>query len=178
MRIGLFSFELLTNPLQRLKGAIDSRIAEEQARQKASSSSPSRSNSTARRASARTESPSKRQSRTREREKGERTSTKGTDPSEFDAEIVVDDDSTDSPNGTHGGEREGRGEGDSEAAPQAKPQEAEDGQLKADVEEDKISSAAPLELPTEVRVKLRKLDKLESRYQGLAIHPLGARVRG
>ncbi|KAI9700681.1 MAG: hypothetical protein M1836_002050 [Candelina mexicana] len=152
---------------QRLKGAIDSRIAEEQARQKASSSSPSRSNSTARRASARTESPSKRQGRTRDREKGDRSLTKGPDPSEFDAEIVVDDEATESPNGDHAQEKAGpRDSGSNEAGQQVSPLEGQDGETRADSGERKPAIAS-LELPTDVRVKLRKLDKLESRYQEL-----------
>ncbi|KAI9721057.1 MAG: hypothetical protein M1812_002538 [Candelaria pacifica] len=151
---------------QRLKGAIDSRIAEEQARQKASSSSPSRSSSTARRAPARTESPTRRQSRTREREKGDRTLTKGPDPSEFDAELSVEDDSTEPTNGDHAQEKEGpRASGDNETGQQS-PQEGEEGESKADAGEKKPSIAS-LELPTDIRVKLRKLDKLEPRYQEL-----------
>lgn len=150
---------------KRLKGAIDSRIAEEQARQKALQSSPSRSNSTVRRSSSRTVSPSKRQARTRDRSGKDIDAEKGPDPSEFDRAFVVDDEESSSRVGTPGPGAERSGSAMIEGA----------GNDKAPVEDNKESNGkvvedgdapAPPELPTDVRVKLRKLDKLESRYQG------------
>ncbi|EEP77949.1 predicted protein [Uncinocarpus reesii 1704] len=72
--------------LSRIRGAIDARIAEEQARQRATQESVSRSNS-ARRAN---RSPARRPSTRVKR--GNSFLTKSPDPSEFDAEFVVGDD--------------------------------------------------------------------------------------
>lgn len=155
---------ILVNPTQRLqslKGAIDSRIAEEQARQKATTTPISRSSSSAKRASSRTESPAQKPRRPRPKDDG--TAGRGPDPSEFENAFVVDDEeepakSTMEPaavmadnNGT-----EASGSGDPE-----KGGESADTPPKAP------------ELPTEVRAKLRKLEKLESRYQGRVLSRIG-----
>ncbi|KAI9820314.1 MAG: hypothetical protein M1827_005936 [Pycnora praestabilis] len=141
---------------QRLKGAIDSRIAEEQARQKAVQPPLSRSSSSARRSSSRTVSPSRRQGRARNREKGDSNgaSKAQPDPSEFDPEFVIEDEDVTSRAATPvlGKERSEGAEGD-DVVGKGKPLAEE-------------PEASP-ELPTEVRAKLRKLEKLESRYQEL-----------
>jgi hypothetical protein len=147
--------------MQRLKGAIDSRIAEEQARQRASQNPSSRSGSAVRRSSSIADSPSRRTSRARERRENIPTG-KGPDPAEFEPEFVVgDDDSV-------------AGDGESRSGtpvPKTKNEkgEGEEEPLADDAAEKKPEIEVPrqsTELPTEVRVKLRKLDKLESRYQG------------
>lgn len=145
---------------QRLREAIDSRIAEEQARQKSAQDSLSRSNS-ARQPSGRSLSPGRRQSRPR-RNTG--TPIRGPDPTEFEPEFTIGDD-----------------EGSSRSAtPQQDPPkdtpEQNAGEDKSTAEElpnEKDAAPAPetkqspSELPAEIRVKLRKLSKMETRYQGM-----------
>lgn len=151
---------------KRLKGAIDSRIAEEQARQKAIQSPPSRSSSSIRRSSSRTVSPSKRQGRARERERKDNdTAEKGPDPSEFEPEFVVDDEESRSRVGTPGPGAERSGGVAVGGAVKEKALAEETKEPNGRLAEDGDGPAPP-ELPTDVRVKLRKLDKLESRYQG------------
>lgn len=156
-----------TDKAKRLKGAIDSRIAEEQARQKALQSSPSRSNSSARRSSSRTVSPSKRQARAREREKraNDAAAEKGPDPSEFEPEITLDDEVSRSRVGTTGLSAEQEEDGPLSIAMNDKPPVEERKEPNGKTEESDDASA-PLQLPTDVQMRLRKLEKLESRYQG------------
>lgn len=147
--------------LQRLKGAIDSRIAEEQARQHASQSSPSRSQSGTRRPLPRDDSPSQRlRVGARGRKDGE--AIKGPDPADFEPEFVIGDSNTPSRSGTprptHEKEQTGSGEASTEGA-----RESSDGQAQ---EKAAANEIAPPDLPTDVRFKLRKLDKLESKYNG------------
>jgi len=152
--------------IQRLRGAIDSRIAEEQARQRLSQASPSRSGSNAERSSSRNLSPSKRVSRqaARGRQDGD-PQAKGPDPADFEPEFVIGNDEqsrsgiprppTDR-NGTSAAEttvQEPLARGDFSQ---------ESGEIITSAEEPRTSS----DLPTDVRVKLRKLEKLESRYHG------------
>ncbi|KAI9681523.1 MAG: hypothetical protein M1817_002807 [Caeruleum heppii] len=176
-RYGHFLTPLTTNsyPLQaqmvpalsRLKGAIDSRIAEEQARAKGVSAIPSRSSSSAR-ATPRTASPATRPSRPREREKVDQdVPTKGPDPSTFEPEFVIDDDELSSRGGTPRPEKQKEM---AEAKPSA---EMEDERSRVTDPERPTateiftSSPGTAELPTDVKVKLRKLDRLEGRYQEL-----------
>ncbi|KAI9861942.1 MAG: hypothetical protein M1813_005012 [Trichoglossum hirsutum] len=156
---------------QRLKATIDSRIAEEQARQRAAaqeiSSSPSRSDSiAARRSSSRRTSPSKRHGRPRLPDHNDRDAVAGgPDPSEFEPEFVIGEDDVDSRAGTPLPKEKPSQEENAGAGGENPP--AGDG---ADVKEKQIESKASSslgDLPTDVRVKLRKLDKLESRYQEL-----------
>jgi chromosome segregation ATPase len=151
--------------LQRLKGAIDSRIAEEQARQRAAvqAASPSRSSSTsARRSLSRNLSPSK---RPRQRPKADPPTEKGPDPNDFESDFAIGDE------GVNGGlpnndisEQNAAGQksewGDAaEAVPE----------IGSAMDNGEAATTAQRagELPTEVRVKLRKLERLESKYQEL-----------
>jgi hypothetical protein len=159
------------NPLtcpQRLKGAIDSRIAEEQARQKSASgagTTVSRSASTSKRPTSRTDSPSRpRKPRPKDNEVN---TTRGPDPSEFENAFVIEDESEEpSRVGTPAIEEkaatmaEGNASGEAGASGESKERAAE-----------KPVEAAPKasELPPEVRTKLRKLEKLESKYQGRVV---------
>src|SRR5450755_4386719 len=83
---------LRANSLKRIKGAIDSRIAEEQARAKAAAAAPARtaSNAVRRSASNRNESPSR---KIRAKQKGVDDGTRGPDPSVFEGAFVIEDDS-------------------------------------------------------------------------------------
>ncbi|PVH98685.1 hypothetical protein DM02DRAFT_32892 [Periconia macrospinosa] len=145
---------------QRFKGAIDARIAEEQARQRASTQSPgSRSGSVPRRANSRTDSPSKRSGKPKEADGKAAPAGKGPDPSEFDPEFVIGEDD-DQPSRTGTPRPKEKTESTETASGGDKAQE-EDGKPASNEEE----PAAP-EIPPEVQTRLRKLDKLEPKYTG------------
>ena len=156
--------------LQRLREAIDSRIAEEQARQKSAQDSLSRSNS-ARQPSSRNLSPSRRPNRPR-RNTG--TPVRGPDPTEFEPEFTIGDDEAssrsatpqqDPPSSSKGTPEQNAGEDKSTA------EESPNGKDAAPASETKQS---PSELPAEVKVKLRKLSKMETRYQGMRCSRCGS----
>ncbi|EEH03521.1 viral A-type inclusion protein repeat protein [Histoplasma capsulatum G186AR] len=151
---------------QRIKGAIDSRIAEEQARQKAAqeSNSHSRSNSNVLGTHAQADSRSTRLKRHNS------ATAKGRDTTEFDPDFIVGDDDSSTRNSTPVQMTE-TGRGGSAGI----TTDRESGRERT--KESRIDfgrgATAPLEEPpqmdlsTEVRVKLRRLDKLEGRYQEL-----------
>jgi hypothetical protein len=158
---------------QRLRDAIDSRIAEEQARQKSAQDNISRSNS-ARRPPNSNLTPGQR-SRPR-RNTG--TPVRGPDPKEFEAEFTIGDDEDSSRSATP------RLETPDDAAEKATPADTErnedddksettapaaDPSGKETTSAEKVSAnqSTPSELPAEVRGKLRRLDKLETRYHGM-----------
>ncbi|KAI4116618.1 MAG: hypothetical protein LQ345_003004 [Seirophora villosa] len=151
---------------QRLKGAIDSTIAQEQARQRSALTSPPPS-SASRKPSSRAESPAKRALRPHppSRQHGE-ASGKGPDPAEFEPEFVIDDSDVPSRSGTPGPTLM-RSESSTQIPTQEATEEAKNVEGKPEEPTRDGSSAAPQELPTDVRVKLRKLEKLESRYHEL-----------
>ncbi|TVY55000.1 Golgin IMH1 [Lachnellula cervina] len=140
---------------QRLKQAVDTRIAEEQARaQNSTPVSLGRSNSTARR----TDSPSARSRKLKPKD-SDGTPARGPDPSEFETAFVVEDDSEE-PSGA--------------STPVTMDEKAHllaggTAPLEAGGSGDgsERGTATPPILPTEVRTKLRKLEKLESKYQEL-----------
>ncbi|BDD63968.1 hypothetical protein MAP00_008820 [Monascus purpureus] len=142
---------------QRIREAIDSRIAEEQARQKAGQESLLRSNSARR--------PAARRRNTGTPSRG--TDSKNPDPTEFEPEFAIGDDDTASRASTPRPEKAGSSEGTTEVTA---------GEGNAPAESTTKGSAAPdadagkqaqSDLPMEVRVKLRKFDKLQSKYQEL-----------
>lgn len=144
---------------QRLKGAIDSRIAEEQARQKALASAPlSRSLSSSSRPESRRDYSPKQKS---EKHQENGTELQASDPSEFEKAFAIDDK-----------EEKSIKEAQSEAALDQSPIMSEINITPA-VEECEASNStmstppAPPRLPQEVRVKLRKLERLETKYQEL-----------
>jgi len=160
------------NPLtcpQRLKGAIDSRIAEEQARQKSANSSSttvSRSASTSKRPTSRTDSPSSRPRKPRPKD-NEVNTIRGPDPSEFENAFVIEDES-EGPSrvGTPAiGEEKTAAMAESNTLGEAEP--LLESKEKA-VEKPAQAPPKTSELPPEIRTKLRKLEKLESKYQGRA----------
>ncbi|KAL9025448.1 MAG: hypothetical protein Q9196_005729 [Gyalolechia fulgens] len=144
---------------QRLKGAIDSRIAEEQARQRSVFTPPPTSGHT-RKTSSRAESPAKRALRP---PGSSRPIGAASDPAEFEPEFVIDDSDVPSRSGTPRPAPESAAK---EAAREV-TEEARDGEETHEKALQDGLSAAPPELPTDVRVKLRKLEKLEGRYHGL-----------
>ena len=162
------SFFLLTRT-QRLKGAIDSRIAEEQARQRAAalSGTPSRSNSgSVRRSAPHTGSPARQLSRQRER--NDISSEKGPDPSEFDADFVIGDDESAvvSRSVTPRPETSEKSVEGKETPGEVERQPGTDDTASV-LSDASTAVQRSEELPTEVRVRLRKLDRLETRYQDL-----------
>jgi hypothetical protein len=141
---------------QRIKGAIDNRIAEEQARQKANASTatpgPTRSASAARRSiSSRTDSPS---ARPRLKAKDYAGVPNGPAPSEFETSFAIEDESEESPKvGTPSNMDEKAAlKGEDNPAP---------------VNGSEHGSEKEPELPADVKARLRKLDKMEVRYQGM-----------
>lgn len=168
---------------QRLRDALDSRIAEEQARQKAAQESIARSNSLRRPlggsgGAARNLSPAGRQSTSSSSSVSSRTRrntgtpVRGPDPAEFDQDEFAIGDDGDSNRTAMSRAETGSGHGGS---PQAAPGDAKSalgpmalaaGAADADgtAVEDRPAAA---ELPLEVRAKLRRLDKFESKYHGI-----------
>jgi DNA mismatch repair ATPase MutL len=155
-------YATLTRDAQRIRGAIDAKIAEEQQRMKAQQqTTPSRSSSTARRSSSRNLSPSKRSARSRDADNSKAAPAgKGPDPSEFDPEFVI-------------GEEEDQSSraGTPRPKEKASPAEAstEDGEGKKEdepaAEPDEKPEQPPV-IPPEIQTRLRKLDKLEPKYTG------------
>ncbi|KAI5300120.1 hypothetical protein KEM55_009311 [Ascosphaera atra] len=169
---------------QRLKDAIDSRIAEEQARQSSASSSTAApgassgaglSRSQSARLPKRTVSQGSLQSTSSQRTARRRAAAagnddqaatvlppqRGPDPTEFDEFVVGEEDG---PNGDNGDNAPG--------TPKIKAADAqgkEGGKGAGNTEKsaaDANANATRTELPTDIRVKLRRLEKLETRYQG------------
>lgn len=139
---------------------IDSRIAEEQARQKSSQEALSRSNS-ARRPPGPNGSPSRRPGRPR---RNTATPVRSPDPKEFETDFAVGDE--------EGSTRSGTPQAESTAASDAGPAENNNEGTKAPVEEAAATTGtnqAPSELPPEIRAKIRRLDKMETRYHGMLL---------
>ena len=161
--VHLLVFQADENLTQRLKGVIDSTIAEEQARQRFSQSSPSRSNSRAKRPASRNLSPNKRAQGVRGRQDGDPLA-KGPDPADFESEFVIEDDGP-SRSGTPRPVADQNGVAATEKTPRENTSSESNqgtGETATSADEPRSSS----DLPTDVRVKLRKLEKLESRYHG------------
>lgn len=94
---------------------------------------------------------------------------KGPDPAEFDAEFVVGDDDSSTRTSTPVQMPETGGDGNAGNA--ADQESGREKSKEKGVDSARPSNAIPeesaqMELPTEVRVRLRRLDKLEGRYQG------------
>jgi hypothetical protein len=150
---------MLTGSPQRIRGAIDARIAEEQAKQRTTpQATPPRSSSTQRHSSSRNLSPSKRSAKSKDGDSSKAAPTgKGPDPSEF---VIGDDEEQPSRASTpRPKEKAQPTEGASENASEKK----DDDEKGADVDEK--SDKAP-EIPPEAQLRLRKLDKLEPKYTG------------
>ncbi|EDN11027.1 predicted protein [Histoplasma mississippiense (nom. inval.)] len=149
---------------QRIKGAIDSRIAEEQARQKTAqeSNSHSRSNSNVLGTHAQADSRSTRLKRHNS------ATAKGRDTAEFDPDFILGDDDSSTRNSTP---VQMTDTGRSGSAGIATDQESGRERTKESRLDFGRGATAALEEPpqmdlsTEVRVKLRRLGKLEGRYQ-------------
>lgn len=87
---------------------------------------------------------------------------RGPDPAEFEPELTIDDEDGSSRAGTPGLEKEKTGD----VSNDLKEGQGAPGEGDGAPEQSTDSVAAKTSLPTDVRVKLRKLDKLEGRYQG------------
>ncbi len=154
---------------QRIGGAINARIAEEQARQKAAQQTGgrARSTSTPRRSSSRNLSPSKRPLKGKDADGKTTPLTKGPDPSEFDPEFVVGDEDEQLSRAGTPQPKEKAPAGDSSTAESSDKKE-EKSAVDADTE-DKADKEP--QLPADVQTRLRKLDKLEPKYSGGQEHP-------
>ncbi len=150
---------------KRIKGAIDSRFAEEQAKAKAAAAAPVRTGSTARRsASLRNESPSK---RSRARPKEVDDGARGSDPSVFERAFVIEDDSEEPSRSATPAIPETKPEVMAEKGATAENTGLDEGEVVNEKAEIPPNSSTKTDLPPDVRSKLRKLDKLEARYQGI-----------
>ncbi|KAK8172248.1 hypothetical protein BKA80DRAFT_19619 [Phyllosticta citrichinensis] len=163
---------------QRLKGAIDSRIAEEQARQRqvaeqSRSQTPGRSNSI-RRSNSRTLSPGRRPARPRTPDLGDKSNAKGPDPTEFDPEFVVGEDELS--RSTTPKPADEKDETAQAAAPTENGNVAMGEQEGPDGKQEAGDSTTAAELPMETRMRLRKLEKLEPKYSGMAPYYLNIRA--
>ncbi|PKS12387.1 hypothetical protein jhhlp_000591 [Lomentospora prolificans] len=167
--------------LQRIKGAIDRTIAEEQARSKeGTSSTPSRQSSTSSRGG-KNESPSRRprpkQRPSQDTSKSSGEAATNPDPAVFEAAFALDDSEDPSRAGTPKPPNEKDENVKASGSTVADEKPSENGALTPDgvqktgaepVEQDKADTPAPpVELPMEVRVKLRKFERLESTYTEL-----------
>jgi len=177
----------MASPLQRIKGAIDRTIAEEQARQKAhaaqnNAATPDRwSRTDSSRAAARGPRTEKPTIDTSKDAPGETVPTP--DPATFEASFAIEDED-DEPSAAVEAEN---GDGGADAAkPTAPPQEQEEmkGQKPAADSNGAESGAQvtmepknvnggdapppPVELPPDVQVRLKKLDKLEKVYKSMS----------
>ncbi|KAL4778361.1 hypothetical protein BJX76DRAFT_145805 [Aspergillus varians] len=154
----------MVNIEQRLRDAIDSRIAEEQARQRSSQESLARSNS-ARHPPGRNISPSRRTTRPR-RNTG--TPVRGPDPTEFEPEFAIGDDDLSSRSATPRPESTGATEntpGESSGQAEGAGDTTINGKESSPGTEAKQPAS---ELSPDVKAKLRRLVKMEARYQGMS----------
>ncbi|CCU76583.1 vesicular transport protein [Blumeria hordei DH14] len=138
--------------------AIDSRIAEEQARQKALAGSPvSRSaSSSSKSGSIKKEIASKSK---RDRRQEDSVNSRGPDPSEFDHAFIIEDEDDEANKETVPGDTPHQRNNSSEfKSPETETLDKESSKL--------VASPNPEITPT-VRMKLRKLERLETRYQEL-----------
>jgi hypothetical protein len=154
----------LTGP-QRLKGvkdAIDSRIAEEQARQKAAGIAITRSPSTGKAGASTSQSPSGRQRKAKSKDYD--AIDKGPDPSEFESAFVIEDESEEpSRAGTPAIKGEKMLEKDASG-----PEGSADGTQKENTAESSSpASKSSTDIPVDIRTKLKKLEMLESKYKGI-----------
>lgn len=148
---------------QRIRGAIDSTIAQEQARQRQAQASPSRSTSNARRTDSRPVSPTKRTSRQGIRgRQDEDPPAKGPDPADFEPDFAIDDEGTRKDGALKPQlDQNGSTHTTQDTIPRQSSQETTE--LPTSAGEISASSR----LPADVRDKLRKLEKYESRYHEL-----------
>jgi hypothetical protein len=147
----------LTSVSQRIRGAIDARIAEEQAKQRTTPATPPRSSSAQRRSGSRNLSPSKRSTKSKDGDSSKGAPAgKGPDPSEF---VIGDEEDQPSRASTpRPKEKAHSGEGASEDGSEKKE---DDKEAVADEKSDKTP-----DIPPEVQLRLRKLHKLEPKYTG------------
>lgn len=163
---------------QRLKGAIDRTIAEEQARQESArqktlspdSGTPRRSDSTSRSAQSPARRPRPKKTASDAKDGGD--SPSNPDPAVFEAAFVIDDNEEPSRAGTPKPAAD-KMEDKPEEKAKDKADEGQNGDNGKEGEETKGAAGAPppppaaaSELSPEVRTKLRKLEKLEKTYPG------------
>lgn len=153
---------------QRLKGAIDSRIAEEQARvanaAKAAGPPVTKTASRARRSNTLPESPGLKSKRPRPKD-NEVSTVRGPDPAEFENAFVIDDDSEEASRVGTLSISEETASTMAESTPRTSIS-GDGGEKGGDSTADAPATPTQVELPVEVRKQLRKLEKMETRYAG------------
>lgn len=163
---------------QRFKSAIDRTIAEEQARQKATNEQPDRTSSpsgsrprSVSRTNSGKDSPAKRRVKKPQEANGD--NTPNTDPAVFEAAFALDEEegeakeaaaSADQPKEAAFDDGTSKAETPGEGKPSKGPESAKDDQIREKAPEEVPS---PMELPADIRLKLKKLDKLEKTYPGM-----------
>lgn len=176
---------LMGLPEQRIKGAIDRSIAEEQARQKSfnegSSSYSRRSGSMSRSSSTRAAaSPATRPRTKKPGQDVNGDSPANPDPAVFEAAFVIDDTDEGTPSSTPKPEEADKqleapkddappanqASDDGTAGNDAQPNNEQNDAPKPLPEGSKPQPAAAPELPPDVRAKVKKLEKLEKTYPG------------
>lgn len=176
---------------QKIRGAIDQTIAQEQARQKAAADrAASGSAATVRRTNSSASSPARRPKKASAASSKDVKDSEGatSDPAVFEAAFVLDDDDTDGPSRTGtpkpplpekdetpADSANAKGKATAENSDGAKSAPAVDGTVSAgaageqSAPSSKPGSTAPgasQELPPNIKTKLRKLEKLEATYPG------------
>jgi hypothetical protein len=145
---------------------VDQRIQEEQQRQKLTGSPVTRSASTARRStSSRNESPSAKAGTARNRSSDVSGEGRGPDPSEFESAFVIDDEEP-SRVGTPSQTEKSVENGAENEKTTTEDGVTSNSDVAGEKPTEEVKAPVAPELPQEVRTKLRKLEKLESRYQG------------
>ncbi|KIX04308.1 uncharacterized protein Z518_05175 [Rhinocladiella mackenziei CBS 650.93] len=163
---------------QRLKGAIDSRIAEEQARQRqAALSAQAARTPPRRRAQGQNGGLPRRPSR--QREQTNASTENSPHPSEFEPEFAIGEDESATPSRAGTPKPEIKATGNEAEREKNTPAAGDDAQETGSLAEattdrkmlnangSSAGSLRPEELSTEVRLKLRKLDRMEKKYAEL-----------
>ncbi|KAK5274963.1 Golgin imh1 [Exophiala xenobiotica] len=166
---------------QRLKGAIDRGIAEEQARQRqVGISNPPTRNPPRRRPQA--QNGTAQRASSKQRDQSNVSTEKGPDPAQFEPEFAIGDDESAGPSRVATPKPDVKNEAAQETETEAVAIEGDGQGIKKETEDSARASTdgkppdsnggthLPIrsqELPTEVRVKLRKLDRMEVKYAEL-----------
>lgn len=149
--------------LQRIKGAIDNRIAEEQARQK--TTPPAGTPGAARKPSSRTESPATKPRRPRQKDDG----TRGPDPSVFADAFALEDEADEVPKIEALASTEENAEGTAEPKVSQDAGAPGEGSEKMAETTGDLSQKTPEKLPVDVQKKVRRLARLEPQYEGTTL---------
>jgi chromosome segregation ATPase len=156
---------------QRLKGAIDTRIAEEQARQRQAASSVATPRSQPRRRPQTQQDGSTLRVGSRQRTQEADPAEKSPDPTEFEQAFSIGGDDSNLPSRVGTPRPDGQAQDPTAAFPDnaSTADTLVENNSKGTHETDTVATPQPRlpDLPQEIRVKLRKLERLESKYGDL-----------